>query len=163
MTTGTLVPMEVPLRFATQAQGLRRELERKHNDLTRLERVNPMLASHLGKYDGLFARLCVIFHCIERADKGQELGHFIQLETAERAAKFLHGYLLKHALAFYSNVLGLSDHHARITAVAGYILARKLERITSRDIQRGDQDHAGHWSTSETLTWCSNIWRPSGG
>jgi Protein of unknown function (DUF3987) len=143
MSSSTVLPMEVPLRFSTKAQELRRELERKHFDLTRLETVNPMLASHLGKYDGLFARLCVIFHCIERAGSTEGIGHFIQLETAERAAKFLHGYLLKHALAFYSNVLGLSDHHARITAVAGYILARKLEQITSRDVARGDRSMRG--------------------
>jgi hypothetical protein len=129
--------LEVPLRFATKAHELRRELERKHLDLTRLEHINPMLASHLGKYDGLFARLCVIFHCIERTSTGQDLGHFIQADTAERAAKFLHGYLLKHALAFYGNVLGLSEHHSRIIAVAGYILAHKLDRVTNRDIQRG--------------------------
>ena len=139
MSSGTLIPTEVPLRFADPAQKLRRELERKHHDLAGLEKINPMLASHLGKYDGLYARLCVIFHCIERAGSAEGLGHFIQLETAERAAKLLHGYLLKHALAFYSNVLGLSEHHARITAVAGYILARKLERVTSRDVQRGDR------------------------
>jgi Protein of unknown function (DUF3987) len=134
---------ELPLRFSTDAQKLRRELERKHLGLMQLEHVNPMLAAHLGKYDGLFARLCVIFHCIERASALQEIGHFIQWDTAERAAKFLHGYLLKHALAFYGNVLGLSDHHSRITAVAGYILARELDRVTNRDIQRGDKTMRG--------------------
>ena len=144
--------LEVPLRFSTEAQALRRELELKHLELMQLEYINPMLASHLGKYDAIFARLCVIFHCIERASAGRDdtrswptidLGHFIQMETAERAAKFLHGYLLRHAMAFYFNVLGMSDHHSRITAVAGYILARKLDRITNRDIQRGDRAMRG--------------------
>jgi hypothetical protein len=135
--------MEVPLRFSTPAQALRRELERKHQDLMRLESLNPRLASHLGKYDGLYAKLCVLFHCIECViNPGDRpwpsVGPFIQPETAERAAKFLHDYLLRHALAFYGNVLGMSDHHTRIIAVAGYVLARKLDRITSRDIQRGD-------------------------
>ena len=137
MTSGTLIPTEVPLRWATEAQKLRRELERKHDELKRLEYISPMLASHLGKYDGLYARLCVIFHCIERASEGQDVGHFIQFETAERAAKFLHDYLLKHAIAFYCGVLDMGDHHRRITAVAGYILAHKLDRVTNRDIQRG--------------------------
>ena len=36
-------------------------------------------------------------------------------------------------------MLGLSDDHERLTAVAGYILAHRLERITNRDIQRGDR------------------------
>ena len=146
MTSGTLVPMEVPLRWATKAQDLRRELEHKHHELKRLEYISPMLASHLGKYDGIYARLCVIFHCIEcvsdeRTDRPwpahQPLGLFIQLDTAERAARFLHDYLLKHAVAFYCGVLDMGDHHRRITAVAGYILARKLDRVTNRDIQRG--------------------------
>jgi hypothetical protein len=36
-------------------------------------------------------------------------------------------------------VLGLSNDHDRLTTVAGYILAHKLERLTNRDIQRGDR------------------------
>jgi hypothetical protein len=91
--------VEVPLRFSTAAQQLRRILEHKHLDLMQLEHVNPMLAAHLGKYDGLFARLCVIFHCIERASASQEIGHFIQEDTAERAAKFLHWYLHQACLS----------------------------------------------------------------
>src|SRR5205814_5659140 len=63
--------------------------------------------------------------------------------TAQRAEGFLHGFLLPHALAFYAGVLGLSNDHDRLTAVAGYILAHKLERITNRDVQRGDQTMRG--------------------
>ena len=59
--------------------------------------------------------------------------------TAQRAKGFLHGFLLPHALAFYAGVLGLSNDHDRLTAVAGYILAHKLEEITNRDVQRGDR------------------------
>src|SRR5262249_13540893 len=55
-----------------------------------------------------------------------------------RVADFLHKFLLQHAIAFYVDVMGLSDDHDRLAAVAGYILARQLERITRRDIQRGD-------------------------
>ena len=59
--------------------------------------------------------------------------------TARRVAGFLHGFLLPHALAFYAGVLGLSNDHDRLANVAGYILAHKLERITNRDVQRGDR------------------------
>ncbi len=58
-------------------------------------------------------------------------------DTAERVAKFMRQFLLPHALAFYSGVLGLSNDHDRLTAVAGYILAHKVERLTNRDIQSG--------------------------
>ena len=37
----------------------------------------------------------------------------------------------------------MSDDHDRLTAVAGYILARKLNWITNRDVQRGDRTMRG--------------------
>ena len=46
---------------------------------------------------------------------------------------------MPHTLAFYSGVLGLSNDHDRLANVADYILAHKLERITNRDVQRGDR------------------------
>jgi hypothetical protein len=58
-------------------------------------------------------------------------------------ADFLHDFLLKHAVAFYIGVMGLSDDNDRLVAVAGYILAHKLDRITNRDIQRGDRSMRG--------------------
>ena len=73
-SSGTLVPTTVPLRFATKAQELWREMELRHQDLLRLEYLSAMLSSHIGKYDGLYARLCVIFHCIERAARDRILG-----------------------------------------------------------------------------------------
>jgi hypothetical protein len=42
-------------------------------------------------------------------------------------------------MAFYAGILGLSDDHERLTTVAGYILARSLQSVTNRDVQRGDR------------------------
>jgi hypothetical protein len=42
-----------------------------------------------------------------------------------------------HAFAFYASALGFADNHDRLTAVAGYILAHKLEKVSSRDVARG--------------------------
>jgi hypothetical protein len=36
-------------------------------------------------------------------------------------------------------VLGLSNDHDRLTAVAGFILAHKKDKITNRDLKRGDK------------------------
>ena len=125
------------LRFDEKAQAYRQELERKHLDLQSCESINRKLASHIGKYDGIFARLCIVWHCVEAAPGA--LPRVISEETARRAGAFLHGFLLPHAIAFYAGVLGLSNDHDRLEAVAGYILARKLERVTNRDIQHGDR------------------------
>jgi hypothetical protein len=98
-------------------------------DLQLLESINRKLAAHIGKYDGIFARLCVIWHCVE-SEPGN-LRSTISEQTARRVGAFLHGFLLPHAITFYAGVLGLSNDHDRLTAVAGYIL-RYFERFWLR-------------------------------
>lgn len=125
------------LVFDDRANGVRAGLEAEHLRLQSSEAVNRKLAAHVGKYDGLFARLCIVWHCVENADG--PLPPAITEGTAERVAAFLHKFLLPHAFAFYAGTLGLSDDHDRLTAIAGYILAHRLERVTNRDVQRGDR------------------------
>jgi hypothetical protein len=146
------------LEFDDDAQAIRRRLEKKHLELMGLEVINKKLVAHVGKYDSFFTRLCVVFHCIEHVSANEpaqasmfasehprerpqlkNLPCTITAATAERAARFLHEFLLRHAAAFYAGVLDLSDDHDRLAAVAGYILAHKLERVTNRDVARGDR------------------------
>ena len=141
------------LEFDEGAQVIRRDLEARHLDLQSLETINGKLSSHIGKYDGLFARLCVVWHCVEHIEntmlcdapdfENDGLPRTVTEGTAQRVADFLHRFLLAHALAFYSGVLGLSDDHDRLTAIAGHILTHKLENITNRDVQRGDRTMRG--------------------
>jgi hypothetical protein len=125
-------------KFSDDALEVRERLEARHLELQQIEGINRKLSSHIGKYDGIFARLCLIWHCIENPEKNE-----ISADTAERVARFLHEYLFRHAVCFYMGLLGLSDDHDRLTAVAGYILARKLKVITRRDVQRGDRSMRG--------------------
>ena len=109
-----------------------------------LEGLNRKLTSHFGKYNGIFARLCLVWHCVEHAAGGVgELPAVVTEDTARRVADFLHGFLKPHAVAFYMGVLGLSNDHDRLANVADYILAHKLERITNRDVPRGDRSMRG--------------------
>jgi len=123
------------VQFDSAAQQVRRNLEARHLDLQSLEQINRKLAAHVGKYDGLFARLCLVWHCVEHAD-ADSLPGIIEGKTAQRVADFLHRFLFRHAVAFYSGVLALSDDHDRLTALAGYILAHGKEEVTNRDVQR---------------------------
>ena len=125
------------LIFDDAAQATRRRLEAEHLRLQASEAVNRKLAAHIGKYDGLFVRLCLVWHCVQHADGPLPLE--VTESTAERVAAFLHQFLLPHAFAFYAGILGLSDDHDRLTAIASYILAHGLERVTHRDVQRGDR------------------------
>lgn len=131
------------IEFSDDAQVIRRELEAKHLELEGLETVNRKLAAHIGKYDGLFARLCLIWHCVEHADDPGGLPLTIDADTARRVGTFLHKFLLAHAISFYAGCLGLSDDHDRLTAIAGHILTHRLERVTNRDIARGDRTMRG--------------------
>jgi hypothetical protein len=131
------IPSEVPLRFSDGAQAIRQDLAERHHKLaTGWEAVNKKLAAHIGKYDGLFARLCVVFHCVEHVEN--LLPAEVSEDTARRAGEFLHRFLFKHAVAFYSDVLGMSDRHDAVLATAGYILSKGLQKVTIRDAQRGD-------------------------
>ncbi len=147
------------LRFSAAAQSVRAELEQKHFELMLIERINKKLASHIGKYDGLFARLCVLWHCIDGG--GQEIAE----ATARRVGEFMHRFLLPHAVAFYADMLGLADSHDRLKAVAGHVLAHKLERVTNRTVQRGDrtmrgltrQDTEKVFEQLEALGWLTRV------
>ena len=126
-----------PLTFDDKAQELRRELEAKHHGMVRaMESTNKKMASHLGKYDGMFPRLCVVWHVIENAN-AETLPSVVTYETANRVARFLHEYIMRHSIAFYMGTIGLSEDQDVIEDVAGYILAHKVETVTMRTFQRG--------------------------
>jgi Protein of unknown function (DUF3987) len=130
--------LEVPLSFDDGAQALRSELEAKHHTMASgWEAVNKKLAAHIGKYDGLFARLCVIWHCVE--SDGNRPDRVVTEDTARRVAAFLHEFLFPHAMAFYNDVLGLSDRQDQVLAVAGFILAHRLQTISVSEARRGDR------------------------
>jgi len=126
--------------FDDEARALRQTLAEKHQNLMACEAVNRKLGAHIGKFDGIFARLCLLWHCVDHCSTNNwqtELSILVSAATAQRVEQFLHGFLLPHAAAFYFDVFGLSDDHERLTAVAGYILAHRLEVVTNRDVQHG--------------------------
>jgi hypothetical protein len=131
------------LEFDDEAQTYRRELEAKHLKLVAgAESVNPKLAGHIGKYNGVFAQLCIIWHCVKHIKQAGPLAvipRVVSADTARRAGAFLHNFVLRHAVAFYSDIIGLSNNHDAVTALAGYILAHKKTKITHRDIMHGDK------------------------
>ena len=93
------------LRFDSNAQEMRGKLEAEHLGLMQFEAINRKLAAHIGKYDGLFGRLCVAFHCIKHASRQAYLPATVTEDTATRVAEFMRRFLLPHAFAFYGGVL----------------------------------------------------------
>ncbi|WP_374843508.1 DUF3987 domain-containing protein [Brucella haematophila] len=124
-------------RFSDGAQSFRNELSREHRKLEKLwERINRRLATHIGKFDGLFGRICVLLHVIKNIDG--ELPKEVDLETATQAHTLLHDYLLKHAIALHFNILGATDMHAAMVDAAGSILTNEAlhDVISARLLNR---------------------------
>jgi Protein of unknown function (DUF3987) len=126
-------PPSEPLQFDDAARAVREGLEREHLKLQRYYAgFNKRLAAHIGKYDGLFARLCLLWHLIEGVNESAVTEH-----TARCVGAFMHKFLLPHAVNFYTSLLRVADNHDSVSQLAGYILAKKLTRVTSRDVQSG--------------------------
>ncbi len=147
---------DAPLRFDADARAVRERLEREHLELVQsLESVSPKMAAHLGKHDGLFARLCVLWHCIER-QQGGRVPDIITGETAERVAQFMVRFIRRNAVAFYAGLLGMSHGHDRLVQLAAWIVAEKLDRVTARDVQRSGQAFR-HVSADEVRALCEKL------
>lgn len=129
---------EVPLRFSPAAQLIWQEVTARNHDLSQSwEMVNVKLAAHVGKYNGLFARLCLIWHCIESS--GVRPASQVPEDVAARVRDFLFGFLYPQAVAFYTDVVGLSDRQDKVEAVAGWILTHRPASVTVRAVRRGDR------------------------
>ncbi len=124
-------------RFSDGAQSFRNELSREHRKLEKLwERINRRLATHIGKFDGLFGRMCILLHVIKNIDG--DLPKEVDLETATQAKTLLHDYLLKHAIALHFNILGATDMQTAMIDAAGSILTNEAlhDVISARLLNR---------------------------
>ncbi|MFV1918722.1 DUF3987 domain-containing protein [Sphingomonas sp. MJ1 (PH-R8)] len=122
------------LQFAPEAHEVRCELVRRHHAFGSGEAVSKMLGAHIGKLDGLFARLAIVWHVL--SNPWAQPGPVITANTASAVARFMRTFLLPHAVSFYSTTLALSDDQDRLEAIAGYILAHGSSEIDHRTVQR---------------------------
>lgn len=126
---------------------LHRDAHAAREDINVLARVmsvmpdaSPRFQSALGKWPGLFGRLCLTFHLIEiaaarvRGDIGPH-PDVISADTAVRVQNYMRGVLAPSLLR--ADALMFSTRMTTHAAwVAGYILAHKLSRITAREIAK---------------------------
>ena len=130
-----LKPSSESLYFDDEAQKVRDELEIEHHGLVQVyEWFNKRLSAAFGKQDGVFARLCVVWHCVENADQDR-LPEIITGSVARRVAAFMQRFTRLHLSDFYIGALDLPDEHERLRALAGYILTHKPLILTNRQVQ----------------------------
>lgn len=138
-----------PIRFGDGAVAIRETLEHEHVELVEaLESVSPKLAAHFGKFDGLFARLCLLWHCVE---SGGELAPEISADTAQRVAVFMETFVRPSAIAFYAGLLGMHAGHEKMLELASLVVARGWDEFTARDVQRAGQSFKGEGAEVERL------------
>lgn len=125
-----------PLVLSDDARAVRERLEQEHHGLiTALENTSPKLAAHFGKYDGLFGRLCVVWHCIEHSE-AEVVPVEVTGQTAQSVAGFMERFIRPSAIAFYAGMLGLSDGYDTLISLASYIVAEKVDEVNARVVQR---------------------------
>lgn len=144
------------LTFDDRARGIREELEREHLDLvSSLERVSPKMAAHFGKHDGLFARLCVIWHCVEH-HKGGRVPETVSYETARRVRDFMVQFIRPSAVAFYAGLLGVSAGHEQLVDLASWIVSARVHEVKARDVLASGQSFRGI-SADEVRRLCEKL------
>lgn len=125
-----------PLTFSEGARAVREALADDHfRFVLAMEQMNAKLATHIGKYDGLFVRLCVIWHCVENVG-ADGLPIEVSEATARRVARFLTEYIRGHSVAFYIEALGVSQYDDLVKDVGAWILAHKVAEFTEGDLVR---------------------------
>lgn len=121
----------------TLSEGAHKAREALDGKLHRIIRSHPnkYLAAALGKWNGLYARLLLVFHCIECGDACEyPSSREVSETTAQQVADLMWKTLLPHAVKFYNGLDPVEDDSRTL---AGLILARGWERFTvKRDLNR---------------------------
>ena len=130
--------------LSADAQQVRIRMKAFETELVDYPALPGGLRSHIGKWSGLFARLCLIFHAIECAGaRAHPLEYDVSGDTAERVERLMREYLLPHALAYYTDILGAAGDLEHSRWIAGHILSKKLETVTNRDLLRAYKQWRG--------------------
>jgi|GEM_PF-1396289 len=137
--------------LSEDAHLVREALDIKLHKLT-INHPNKFLAAALGKWNGLFARLLLTFHCVEAAtDHEHPCFREVSGETARRVSDLMWRTLLPHAVAFYQGLDPVEDTARELAAL---ILAHEWARFTvKRDLNRNwrASRKLKPWELEETL------------
>jgi hypothetical protein len=94
------------------------------------------LKAHLNKWQAIFSRLCLVYHMVVSATKGEYPTDTIPSETVEMALTLMINFLLPNTVRFYKEIVDSDDHISSARWIAGHILDRKPTKLSPRDISR---------------------------
>lgn len=133
----TDIPQTV-VRLSEDAQAVRESFDKLVELAYHLPGNTPAFNAHLNKFPGIFCRLTLTYHMFACFDaENPNMGLTVDGSTAEMAAKALIEYHLPAAREFYRKI-GFTDHgQEAVKSLCGFILAKGLDKISSRDISAG--------------------------
>lgn len=119
--------------FSNAAHDIRSQVEHEVYDLERSAPFGPRFTSFVGKLPGVFGRLALVLSYVEPSG----LGYVVSEHHARMAHALIRNCVIPHASRVYPS-MGNSDGTGveDMRAVAGYILAKKVERLVSSDLGR---------------------------
>lgn len=127
------------VKLSEQAHQVREQFNEKLHKAT-VAMPNKHLSAALGKWEGMFARLLLIYHAAECASLSiHPIERTVSEDSAHRVATLLWRVILPHTMAFYDG-LDPADQNAR--ALAGLLLARGWARFT---VKRDLHNHMLAW------------------
>jgi len=95
--------------------------------VTLLQHDEPLLASHFGKWSGMFARICLVFHMTENSAADD-----ISLDVARRVTRLFREFLVPQTFRFY-RMLGAGTADTDIAPVT----ARRVAQTASAILRYG--------------------------
>ncbi|WP_423457608.1 DUF3987 domain-containing protein [Ottowia sp. VDI28] len=129
-------PSQHSVKLSEQAHQARERIDAYAARMAQAIAHNGMEA-WLGKWSGLFARLLLTFHVIECAEEHvYPTDRMVSGKTAEKVERLMCGTLLRHAVAFYGEIIDQHDRQESARELARLILARGWTIVRKRDLQR---------------------------
>lgn len=161
-----VAPSANPVTMTEDAHQVREALNKYAMDLANYPAMPGGLKSHLGKWSGLFARLVLLFHAIEcHRMSVHPVSAQVTGDTARRVDMLMRKFLLPHAMAYYTDVLGAATELEHARWIAGHVLSKNLSAVTLRDIQQAYRPWRGldDWrrtrvmQTLEDMGWLTPV------
>ncbi len=147
-------PAAAAVTLSDGAHEIRARLKDYADELVEYKPLPSGLRSHLGKWSGLFARLLLVYHACECVERGvHPVTVQVHADTAAQVDALMRRFLLPHALAYYSDVIGQASDLEHVRWIAGHVLARGLEMVTNRDLTRAYKAWRGMdaWSRKRVM------------
>ena len=121
------------VKMSQEAAAIREDAVQTISQIINSRFISLAFTSALGKWEGVSARLILVYHCIDCASIGKHPESLpVSAATAQAAMAYLMLHLLPHAVSFYEDGLGQSESQAICKLIADAIVAQGMPELTTR-------------------------------